>query len=102
MLNTESIRGQEVLRRLVIDLSKLDEFKYLDAAFARLAFREERVCSSHAGADLSRCQPGFLAGRNQFFKKSVVKSLMLRRPAFAGHTRLRFLLFLHLSSVGNA
>ena len=89
------------MRRLVIDLSKLDKFKHFDAAFARLTFREERVWSAHTDTDLPRCQPCFLAGRNQFFKKSIVESLMLRRPPFAGHARLRFLLFLHLSSVGN-
>src|SRR5258708_33514084 len=98
----KSIRGQEVLRRLVIDLSKLDKFKHFDAAFARLTFREERVCSAHTDADLPRCQPGFLAGRNQFFEKSVVESLMLRRPAFAGYASLRLFLFLHLSSVRHA
>lgn len=91
-----------MLRGLFIYLRKLDQFEHFEAAFAGLTFREEGMRSSHAGRDLPLRQPCLLAGRNQFFEKSIVESLMLRCPAFAGHTRLRFLLFLHPSSVGNA
>ena len=91
-----------MLRRLVIYLSKLDQFKHFDAALTRLAFREEGVRPAHAGSYLPLCQPCLLTGRNQFLNKSVIQSLMLRRPALAGYAGLRLFLFLHLSSVGNA
>ncbi len=90
------------MRGLVIYLSKLDQFKHFDAALTRLALREEGVRPAHAGGYLPLRQPCFLTGRNQFLDKSVIQSLMLRRPAFAGYAGLRFFLFLHLSSVGNA
>jgi hypothetical protein len=91
-----------MLRRLVIDFSKLDQFKHFDAALTRLTFREEGVRSAHPGRDLPLRQPCFLAGRNQFLEKSIIERLMLRRPAFAGYASLRLFLFLHLSSVRNA
>ncbi len=91
-----------MLRGLVIYFSKLDQFKHFDAALTRLAFREEGVRSTHAGSDLPLCQACLLTGRDQFFDKSVIQSLMLRRPTFAGDARLRLFLFLHLSSVCNA
>jgi hypothetical protein len=94
--------GQEVLRRLVINLSKLDEFKHFEAAFAGLTFREEGMGPSHADGDLPLRQPCFLACRNQFLNELVIQSLMLRRPAFTGYACLRFFMFLHPSSVGNA
>jgi hypothetical protein len=90
-----------VLRRLVIDLSELDQFKHFDAALTGLAFREEGVRPAHACGYVPLRQPCFLTGQNQLFDKSVIQSLMLRRPALAGHAGLRFFLFLHLSSVGN-
>lgn len=96
------VLGQEVLRRLVVDLSKLDQFEHFEAAFARLTFREERMRSSHPGRDLPLRQPCLVTGRNQFLQKPIVQSLMLRRSPLARDTRLRFLLFLHLSSVRNA
>ena len=91
-----------MLRRLVVDVSKLDEFKHFEAALTRFAFREERVGSVHTRSNFPLCQPRFLADRNQLFEKPIVKSLMLCCPSFAGDARLRFLLFLHPSSVGNA
>ena len=50
---TELIMVQEVLRRLRIYLSKLDEFKYFDAALAGLALREKRMCPFHACGDFT-------------------------------------------------
>lgn len=91
-----------MLRRLAINLSELDKLKHFEAALTRLAFREEGVRSVHARSNFPLAQPCFLAGRDQLFEKFIVKSLMLCRPALARHARLRFLLFLHLSSVGNA
>jgi hypothetical protein len=91
-----------VLRRLVIDFSKLNQFKHFDAALTRLTFREERVRPAHTRGNFALCQPCFLTGRNQLFKKSVVESLMGRRPSLARDSSLRLLLFLHLSSLGNA
>lgn len=102
MLDSELIRVQEVLRRLLIYLSKLDEFKYFDAALARLAFREKGMRSFHACGDFPLRQACFLTGRNQLFKKSIVESLMGRCSPLARDSSLRLLLFLHLSSVGNA
>ena len=96
------VLGQKVLRRLVVDLSKLDQFEHFEAAFAGLTFREEGMCSSHAGRDLPLRQPCLITGRNQFLQKPIVESLMLRRSPLARDARLRFLLFLHLSSVRNA
>jgi hypothetical protein len=101
-LDTESIRVEEELWRLLIDLSKLNEFKDFDTALARLAFREERVRPFHACGDFALCQTRFLAGRDEFFEESVVESLMGRRPPLARDSSLRLLLFLHPSSVGNA
>jgi len=98
----ELIGNQKVLRRLVIDLSKLDQFKHFNAALARLTFREEGVRPTHAGGDFSLRQPSFFAGRDQLFKKFVIKSLMGRRSPLARDSSLRLLLLLHLSSVGNA
>lgn len=91
-----------MLRRLVVDLGELDEFKHFDATFARFAFREERMCSAHTGGNLSLCQPCLFASRNQLLKKAVVESLVLRRPALAGYASLRLPLFLHLFSVEKA
>ena len=102
MLDSELIRVQEVLRRLGIYLSKLDEFKHFDAALTCLAFREEGIRPFHPCGDFTLRQARFLAGRNQLFKKSVIKSLMGRRPSLARDSSLRLLRLLHLSSVGNA
>jgi hypothetical protein len=101
MLDSELIRVQEVLRRLRIYLSKLDEFKYFDAALARLAFREKGMRSFHPCGDFTLRQARFLAGRDQLFKKPVVESLIGRRPTLARDSSLRLLLLLHLSSVCN-
>ncbi len=102
MLNRGLIRVQEVLRRLRIYLSKLDKFKDFDTALARLAFREEGMRPSHACGDFALRQFCFLAGRDQLFEKSVVESLMGRRPSLTRDSSLRLLLLLHLSSVGNS
>lgn len=91
-----------MLRRLVIDLSKLDQFEHFEAAFAGLTFREEGVRSAHAGRDLPLRQPCLVTGRNQFLQKPIVQSLMMRCSPLARDARLRFLLFLHLSSLRNA
>lgn len=93
---------EEKLRRLLVDLSKLDEFKDFDAALAGLAFGEERVRPAHACGDFTLRQASFFTGRDQFFEKSVIKSLMGRRPPLARCTSLRPFLFLHPSSVVNA
>lgn len=90
------------MRRLFVDLSKLDEFKDFDAALSGLAFGEEGVRPAHLCGDFTLRQAGFLPRRDQFFEKSVVKSLIGRRPPFARYTGLRPFLFLHLSSVVNA
>ena len=102
MLDSELMRVQEVLRRLLIYLSKLDEFKYFDAALARLALREKGMRSFHACGDFTLRQARFLAGQDQLFKKPVVESLMGSRPPLTRDSSLRLLLLLHLSSVGNA
>lgn len=102
MLDSELVGVQEVLRRLGIYLSKLDEFKHFDTALAGLAFGEKGMRPFHPCGDFALRQARFFAGRDQLFEKSVVKSLMMRRPPLAGDSRLRLLLFLHLSSVGNA
>lgn len=91
-----------MLRRLVIDISKPYQFKHFDAALARHAFRKEGVRPAHARGNFVLRQARFLAGGNQLFKKSVVESLMGRRPSLARDSGLRLLLLLHLSSVGNA
>ena len=83
-------------------MGKLDEFKDFDTALAGLAFREEGMCSRHTCGDFALRQARFLTGRDELFKKSVVESLMGRRPPLARDSGLRLLLFLHLSSVGNA
>lgn len=83
-------------------MSKLNEFKDFDAALAGLAFGEERVRPTHACGDFALCQAGFFTGRDQFFEKSIVESLMGRIPPFAGYTGFRLFLFLHPSSVVNA
>ena len=102
MLDSELMRVQEVLRRLLIYLSKLDEFKYFDAALARLALREKGMRSFHACGDFTLRQARFLAGQDQFFKKSVIESLMGRSSPLPRDSSLRLLLFLHLPSLGNA
>jgi hypothetical protein len=102
MLDSELIMVQEVLRRLLIYLSKLDEFKYFDAALAGLALREKRMRPFHACGDFTLCQARFLAGRDQLLKKPVVESLMGRCSPLPRDSSLRLLLLLHLSSVGNA
>lgn len=96
------IRVQKVLRRLRIYLSKLNEFKDFDTALARFAFREKRMRPFHACRDFPLRQAHCFAGRDQLFDKSVVKSLMMRRPPLAGDSRLRLLLLRHPSSVVNA
>lgn len=90
------------MRRLLVDLSKLDEFKDFDAALAGLAFGEEGMRPAHECGDFALGQASFFAGRGQFFKKSVVQSLMGRGPSLAGNTRLGLFPFLHPSSVVNA
>jgi hypothetical protein len=100
--DTESIRIKEVLRRLLIDLSELDQFEYFDAALTGLAFREKRMRPSHPRRDFPLRQVCLLPCHNQFFEKSVIESLVMRRPPLAGDSRLRLLLFLHLPSVVNA
>jgi hypothetical protein len=90
------------LRGFRIYLSELNEFKDFDAALARLAFREEGMRPFHPCGDFALRQTCFLSGRDQLFKKSIVESLMGRRPTLARDSSLRLLLFLHLSSVGNA
>lgn len=96
----ESIRTEKVLRRFLVDLSKLDEFKDLNAAFPRLTFREKGMRSAHTRRDFALRQPGRFTTRDQLLKESVVESLMLRRPPFARRAGLR-LPSLHLSSVVN-
>ncbi len=90
------------MRRLLIYLSKLDEFKHFDTALTRLAFREEGVRSPHTCGYLTLGQARFFAGRDQLFKKSVVESLMGRSSPLPRDSGIRLLLLLHLSSVGNA
>jgi len=99
---TESTRIEKVLRGLVIYMSKLDEFKHFDAAFARLAFREEGVRPAHVRGDFALRQSRFFAGRDELFEKSVIESLIGRCSSLARDSCLRLLLFLHLSSVGIA
>ncbi len=62
-------------------MSELDQFKHFDTALARLAFREEGMRPLHTCGNFALRQPCFLAGRDQFFKKSVIESLMGRRPS---------------------
>ena len=100
--DTQSIRVEEVLRRLRIYLSKLDEFKHFDTALACLAFGEKGMRPFHPCGDFTLCQARFLAGRDQLFKKPIIDSLMGRRPPLARYAGLRLPLLLHLSSVGNA
>jgi hypothetical protein len=102
MLDSDLIRVQEVLRRLRIYLSKLDEFKDFDAALARLAFREEGMRPYHTCGDFTLRHARFFAGRDQLLKKSIVESLMGRCPPLPRDSSLRLFLLLHLSSVGNA
>ncbi len=83
-------------------MSKLDEFKDFDTALAGLAFGEERVRPAHECGDFALGQAGFFTGRDQFFKKSVIQSLMGRGPSLTGNTRLGLFPFLHPSSVVNA
>jgi hypothetical protein len=100
--NTESIRVQEVLRRLRIYLSELDEFKHFDTALARLAFREKGMRPFHPCRDFTLRHARFFAGRDQLLEKSVIESLMGRSSPLARDSSLRLLLLLHLSSLGNA
>lgn len=83
-------------------MGKLDQFKDFDAALARLAFREERMRPAHARGDIALSQPGFFARYDQFLQKSVIESLMGRRPPLARDSSLRLPLLPHLSSVVNA
>lgn len=95
------LRTEKVLRRLLVDLRKLDEFKDLDAAFPGLTFREKGMRSAHTRRDFALRQPGLFTARDQLLKEPVVESLMLRRPSLARRAGLRLLPFLHLSSVVN-
>jgi len=90
------------LRRLLVDLSKLDQFEDFDAALASLAFGEERVRPAHARGNFALRQARSLAGRDQLFKELVVESLMGSISPLARYTGLRLTLFPHLSSVVNA
>ena len=53
-------------------MSKLDEFKDLDAALAGFALGEEGVRPAHACGDFPLRQAGFFTGGDQFLEKSVV------------------------------
>jgi hypothetical protein len=96
------VRVQKVLRRLLIYLSKLDEFKHFDTALARLAFREKGMRPFHPCRDFALRHARFFAGRDQLLEKSVIDSLMGRSSPLARDSSLRLLLLLHLSSLGNA
>jgi hypothetical protein len=90
------------LRRLVVNLSKLDKFKDFDTALSRLALREKGMRPTHSRGDFALGQAGFLTSRGELFEKSVVQSLMGRRSSLARNPSLRLLFFLHLPSVVNA
>jgi hypothetical protein len=90
------------LRRLVIDLSELNQFEHFDAALACLAFREKGMSPAHSRGHVPLCQSSFFTGGNQLAEKLIVKSLMMRGPSFTGHAGLGLPLLLHLPSLVNS